>query len=208
MSRILVCIGIAITLLYLGFLLWLRWPFSIVTLRDLPLNNLGDFLAGTVGPLALLWIILGFLQQAMQISQNAAAIKTQGEQLDIQVERFRDETTPYFAYSGSEMVDESNSGWGRTVTFVLNRVEAHNVIVDIRPHVSQIKIHSPSTLLSIGDDFIIEWNWKSSDGSRDLRITLRFKDPKGLEYQQFIVLKESGKKSLEYLRSTTKQVEL
>ena len=36
--------------------------FGIVELHELRLNELGDFLAGAFGPLALFWLVLGFFQ--------------------------------------------------------------------------------------------------------------------------------------------------
>jgi Fe2+ transport system protein B len=47
----------------------------------MPLNNLGDFLAGVFGPLAIFWLILGFLQQGKELQQNTEALEMQADEL-------------------------------------------------------------------------------------------------------------------------------
>jgi len=47
----------------------------------MPLNEVGDFLAGVFGPLALFWLILGFLQQGKELQQNTQALELQAEEL-------------------------------------------------------------------------------------------------------------------------------
>jgi hypothetical protein len=45
------------------------------------LNEIGDFLAGVFGPLAILWLVLGFFQQGIELRQSSEALKLQAEEL-------------------------------------------------------------------------------------------------------------------------------
>lgn len=47
----------------------------------LELNALGDFLAGTFAPLALLWLVIGYFQQGDELRQNSRALLLQAEEL-------------------------------------------------------------------------------------------------------------------------------
>lgn len=89
MSRKLTWIGIVITAAYLiaaALLSWGRWDqFSAMK----P-NEVGDFLAGVVGPLALLWLILGYFQQGEELRNSAEALRVQAEELRASVEQQRD----------------------------------------------------------------------------------------------------------------------
>lgn len=49
--------------------------------ENLKLNEIGDFLAGAFGPLAILWLILGFFQQGIELRQNSQALLLQAEEL-------------------------------------------------------------------------------------------------------------------------------
>lgn len=50
-------------------------------------NNIGDFLAGIFGPLAILWLILGFFQQGVELRQNTRALDLQAQELHNSVEQ-------------------------------------------------------------------------------------------------------------------------
>lgn len=50
-------------------------------LADLPPNELGDFTAGAFGPLAILWLVLGYFQQGDELQQNTEALRLQAEEL-------------------------------------------------------------------------------------------------------------------------------
>lgn len=81
MDRRLLVSGIAITAIYISFLLGLRWPVALSTLSRVPINELGDFLAGAMGPIAVVWLVLGFVQQGINIRQNSQALDLQAEEL-------------------------------------------------------------------------------------------------------------------------------
>ncbi|WP_259639404.1 hypothetical protein, partial [Pseudomonas syringae] len=57
--------------------------------RELKLNELGDFLAGVFGPVAFLWLVLGFLQQGRELKLSTDALRLQAEELRNSVEQQR-----------------------------------------------------------------------------------------------------------------------
>lgn len=72
-------IGGGATLIYLVGITALTWG-RIGTLGDMPLNEVGDFLAGAFGPVAFLWLVLGFLQQGYELRMQATELKNSVEQ--------------------------------------------------------------------------------------------------------------------------------
>ncbi|QJC78923.1 hypothetical protein [Pseudomonas umsongensis] len=66
----------------------------IVSLRaneifNLPLNELGDFLAGVFGPLAVLWLVLGYYQQGRELKISSQALVAQCVELSNSVSQQR-----------------------------------------------------------------------------------------------------------------------
>jgi hypothetical protein len=49
-------------------------------------NSLGDFLAGTMSPLALFWLVAGYRQQGEELRLNTEALRAQLRELVLQVE--------------------------------------------------------------------------------------------------------------------------
>lgn len=78
-------IGAALTLAYVAVVLPIIWG-RVDTLLTMPLNEVGDFLAGAFGPLAILWLVLGFLQQGEELRQNTKALEFQGDELKLSTE--------------------------------------------------------------------------------------------------------------------------
>jgi hypothetical protein len=54
---------------------------------ELKLNELGDFLAGAFGPIAFLWLILGFSQQGRELKLSSDALQLQAAELKNSVEQ-------------------------------------------------------------------------------------------------------------------------
>jgi Tfp pilus assembly protein PilE len=86
MTRRLAAVGIVVTLVYAGGIGWLLWGRAAELLTLAP-NNLGDFLAGVFGPLAVLWLVLGYFQQGIELRQNVEALRLQAAELKNSVEQ-------------------------------------------------------------------------------------------------------------------------
>ncbi|MBD8696616.1 hypothetical protein [Stenotrophomonas sp. CFBP 13718] len=81
--------GIVATVLYGVSIAWYVIG-SGQKIADLELNELGDFLAGVLGPLGFFWLICGYLQQGIELQQNTRALELQVEELKNSVEQQRE----------------------------------------------------------------------------------------------------------------------
>lgn len=70
----LVCVGVLV-----------YWKRS--TLNTLELNAIGDFLAGVFGPIAFLWLVLGYLQQGRELRLSSEALQLQAKELNASVQQ-------------------------------------------------------------------------------------------------------------------------
>ncbi len=73
---------------------WLATVFLYVaasghSIFGLEPNELGDFLAGILGPVGILWLILGFWQQGDELRSSVRALELQSEELRNSVEQQR-----------------------------------------------------------------------------------------------------------------------
>jgi hypothetical protein len=72
------------TIIWVSIIGWVtytkRGDFS-----TMELNAVGDFLAGTVSPLALIWLVAGYLQQGKELRLNTNALEAQIKELALQV---------------------------------------------------------------------------------------------------------------------------
>ncbi|MFY1712892.1 hypothetical protein J3366_15505 [Tritonibacter mobilis] len=77
--------GVLVTIAYLlgvaAFLLC-----RLAELRQLELNEIGDFLAGSLGPLAIFWLVLGFFQQGAELRNSIQSLDLQTKELKQSVE--------------------------------------------------------------------------------------------------------------------------
>jgi hypothetical protein len=87
-SMRLAIVGFTLTIGYIAFVAW-YWSDQSSSLAELKPNEFGDFLAGVFAPLAFLWLVLGFLQQGMELRNSADALWLQGEELRNSVEQQR-----------------------------------------------------------------------------------------------------------------------
>ncbi|MFF7863436.1 hypothetical protein [Pseudomonas monteilii] len=73
-------VGSAMTYAYLVVIVAMIWGRS-GQLLNMPLNEVGDFLAGAFGPVAFLWLVLGFLQQGEELRLSTKALDMQSVEL-------------------------------------------------------------------------------------------------------------------------------
>jgi hypothetical protein len=77
-------IGLVLSILWLCVIAsLLAWKHT--SLATLSLNEWGDFFAGVMAPLALFWLVLGYLQQGEELRLNTEALHAQQEELRRQV---------------------------------------------------------------------------------------------------------------------------
>ena len=78
--------AVSVPWLYFGNLDFVQW---LADIRTLQLNAYGSFLAGTVGPLALLWLTLAVIHMGQELSIQIAELKNSVEQRNTPVEAAR-----------------------------------------------------------------------------------------------------------------------
>ncbi|HHG3069410.1 hypothetical protein HYO50_22620 [Vibrio parahaemolyticus] len=89
MSKKLTKIGFVLTGCYIvGLATLLNGRFEQVL--SMQLNEIGDFFAGIFGPVAFLWLVLGFLQQGKELQQSTKALELQATELNQSVEQQRE----------------------------------------------------------------------------------------------------------------------
>jgi hypothetical protein len=82
-------IGVLLTLAFFCF--WAGLVYSRFSdFAALSLNELGDFLSGTVGSVALLWLVLGYFQQGKELKNSNGALMMQAIELKNSVEQQRE----------------------------------------------------------------------------------------------------------------------
>ena len=58
-------------------------------------NEVGDFLAGLFAPIALIWLIIGYYQQATELRENSKAIRQQAEESSAQTESLKQQLVAF-----------------------------------------------------------------------------------------------------------------
>jgi len=89
MGKVLGWVGGVVTTLWLGGIALyssLHWEL----IWALGPNEWGDFLGGSMGPLALTWLVLGYLQQGIELRQNGQALNMQAEELKHAVDQYKE----------------------------------------------------------------------------------------------------------------------
>jgi hypothetical protein len=81
--------AIAVTILWGiagGTMIWIQKESPL----KLPLNEIGDFLAGFFSPVAFLWLVVGYFQQSEGLRINTEALRAQIEELQLSVKQQRE----------------------------------------------------------------------------------------------------------------------
>ncbi|WP_432668169.1 hypothetical protein [Pseudomonas umsongensis] len=81
-------VGAVVTYTYLVVIVAMIWGRT-GTLLTMPLNEVGDFLAGAFGPVAFFWLVLGFLQQGNELRQGTVALQMQGDELRLSTQALK-----------------------------------------------------------------------------------------------------------------------
>lgn len=84
-------VAILVTVLYLGFIVYLRGCEAWLVLGYGELNELGDFLAGVLTPVALFWLIVGYFLQRDEFGLQRQELKETRETLSTQVKVLKEQ---------------------------------------------------------------------------------------------------------------------
>lgn len=86
-------LGLSLTLgwLLLGAM-YISSSIGWLNLDSLPADQLGNFLEGAFGPLAFLWLVIGYFLQQKELQQNTEALRQQSEQMAESVSHARQDT--------------------------------------------------------------------------------------------------------------------
>lgn len=80
--------------------------FKFESFLSLGLNELGDFLAGVFGPIAFLWLVLGYLQQGRELKLSSDALHLQAQELKNSVDQQKELVA---ASKGQQIALENNT---------------------------------------------------------------------------------------------------
>lgn len=78
-------VGIILTLCYFVGVFFVIMKMDLIKVTSW--NELGDFLAGVFSPVAFLWLIVGYLQQQNELSNNTKQLQLQTEELNSSVQQ-------------------------------------------------------------------------------------------------------------------------
>lgn len=187
-----------LTSFYLSLIIVLlcsRWGEFV----ELPLNELGDFTAGIFGPVAFLWLILGYKQQGEELKISSEALKSQVVELNNSFQLQREvaekqdmalDPVLHMSYAGN-----TPEGEGLVDVFNLQNLGAtcRSVTVDIKHmHSDARKSGFMIPAIAEGGDISLKWDGMVIDGTEwDLTITYtRINGSKGV--QKFLVAKIFG----------------
>ena len=81
--------GISATILYFLALAAII-SLGVEEFSSLSPNEWGDFIAGSLGPLAIFWLILGYFQQGRELRNSVEALSLQTKELEASVEQQRE----------------------------------------------------------------------------------------------------------------------
>lgn len=216
MTKFLSRLGIALTVLYLLGVCWL-FEGRLPEICDLKPNEVGDLLAGVFGPLAILWVILGYFQQGQELRVNTEALRLQAEELrhsveqqrqlvevsreqlqvDIEAirteqERMREAKRPKFVFRGAQLVESGGPSWKYAVEFINFGSSASALSLQIHRPPEQ---HHPDNFQSWAKDqrYTFSWRIADADNVEPFLVSIRFTDAGDLPGEQwFRVLHRPG----------------
>ncbi|MFJ4348901.1 hypothetical protein [Pseudomonas sp. NPDC089401] len=201
-------IGGAITLVYLVGITALTWG-RIGTLSTMPLNEVGDFLAGAFGPVAFLWLVLGFLQQGDELRLSTKALEDQAgelkrtvehqstmasaalDQIDaqresLQMQWYEREKTLKAVFSINYGYPSHSSPNVRNTIYITNRgADAAHMDLTFEPQISEERIHLAD--MRSGEQESFSFSFNPQESPRSGLVTITYLDAEGKpRHQRFV----------------------
>ena len=209
--------GIIFTLVYVAVILFLRWD-GLADLKTMPLNELGDFLAGVFGPLMLLWLILGYIQQQKELRQNTKALELQADELRKSVEQHKElvaatkeqvqvdlkafeieqirslrEAHPIFSITKAGWCMRSGANLRFEITVLNSGQPASSVKFLSDPLIAQISSSDVVHYFASGQTQKVSWDTEmSGDAPTDLRFIINSRDANARPYTKVFEMKLYG----------------
>lgn len=201
-------LGTACYLLIIAIVVGLKFD----DFTSLKLNELGDFLAGAFGPVAFLWLVLGFLQQGRELKLSTDALRLQAKELKNSVEQqsimasaamqqieaqqvalelqrreIEDSISPTFRF-----IQGSRSGGGTGL------IQTSTQVANEGREVRDVSIHFDPPLAEVGEVFL----GKMPQGAQSRHIEFSFASEEvGAEgLCKVVYWREDGKRVLEMFR--------
>lgn len=90
--------GVMATLIYFSLLLTASYPFDdfLIFIKEAPFNERGDFLSGVFGPVAFLWLVVGYFMQAHELKVQREAFYAQSQLILYELELQKRAADPAF----------------------------------------------------------------------------------------------------------------
>lgn len=201
--------GIITTVLYVALVVFLRWS-SLPELHTMPLNEFGDFFAGVFGPLMLFWLILGYVQQQVELRQNTKALELQSDELRKSVDQHRDlvkatklqveterkslemetakalkETQPAFSIVAAGAASKQAIKVAYRIILENKGQTASGVVVKTEPNIKQINARKMLPYLGAGGSMELVWDTAESGGAPErLKLMITCKDARAQDYAE------------------------
>jgi hypothetical protein len=147
----------------------------------MPLNEIGDFLAGVFGPLALFWLILGFLQQKDLVEVTRAQLEAELEALKREQLRQREAAKPKFVFGGVGVISGSQ---GRTFSAHVKNVGNTATNLSFRAN-KNVQINITNNLSWTRDqNKELKWSYEKGAPEEGVVLTINYVDALGFSGEQ------------------------
>lgn len=225
MSRRLSIIGMVLSLIYFLLLLFI-FDGRLTQILLLKPNEIGDLLAGMFGPLAILWLILGFFQQGIELRQNTKALELQAEelrksvdhqkemvevsrkQLHVDMESLREEQEAIRSAAKPKFVLIEGRGG-----FFSRGIVLHAEIKNVGNSASDVTLSSSEDLIDFQPRRVQFWareesikvNWTHSSANKQSFVRISFVDAIGMQGEQLLEFDLENREMLDGLSESVEK---
>lgn len=129
--------GILFTAIYILLLLYLLGPFDefLAFIRSSPYNERGDFFAGIFGPIAFLWLIVGYFMQSSELRLQRGEIAKQYDARLYELELEKRKNDPEFQVELDKndiLIQNISDVWAKKIhVYYISHERAERTIIGI-----------------------------------------------------------------------------